>query len=379
LTEFAGWLDELGSKLPGGLGADLSQDAEAQTRYFEHREAITAEELEGVVEGRPDLTRYQVVDRTVYRVHRDRQRGKEWVKKWEEKFERMLRRLLALVPTEILVPDFDFVVNLGDYPVRGAPIFSRWVKPGDHNIQFPSDLMWELDPTVSLHDSDVRSDRLFDSAALTRPWNDRASMLFWRGTATGMYESRFRLIRLRALARLPIGRGVTRLDLCRIAASNPDVIDAAVVGWQQLSDGVAAILRTRYRHGPPVPRSRFLEHRFVINVDGNVATSSFLTFLGSGSAIVRQATPYSDWCSHRLHSGEHFVPIARDLSDLVTTAHQCLADPGNGGRISENGRAFAERYLTGQSIDFYILSVFSCYARISPTIAALHPQAVRAG
>ena len=354
------WLERRALRLPGGTGAILLDDADREIAAL--RRPPTERALEDAVARSSDVNRYRVFGRALFRGPRTAV-DKPWFSAAQERFEGMVDRLLSRTPGEVEVPDFAFGVNLGDYPVRGAPILTAWSKVGFGNARIPSVVHWPVDLDVSLDDDAIRAHYAFEAGAVERPWSDRLPRVAWRGSATGMYDRTFRWSRLAALRGAPLGRGVPRLDLCRTAEAHPDLFDAAITAWPQVSGRVRARLEQAYGTAARVPNSWFLRHRFVMNVDGNVGTTSFLTFVGAGSVVLKQDSPYLDWCAHHLGAGTHYVAVARDLSDLVPVARGALADPEGAREIVAAGRAFAGRFLTGAAIDLYLLALLDRYAR----------------
>jgi len=377
MTLLRDWLDRGQTGLRSGVGEALSADALREIDGF--ASPVTDRSLQGALRKSTDVTRYRIVNRRLYRFPRERREDKAWLAPTEQGFEGWLTRLIGLVPDDVEVPDLEFAANLGDYPVRGAPILTWWSCEGYGNARMPSGVHWQADPVVPFDDPTVRSDRRFDGDALACPWADRENRVVWRGSATGMYDRTFRGWRLKALLGRPLGRGIARLDLARVSDTHPSVVDAKLVDWPQLSGALRQRLEARYGRHPRVRRSWYLRHRYVINIDGNVATSSFLTFVGSGSVVLKQDSPYRDWCGERLQTGEHYVPFARDLSDLVSVAEAALADPERGAAMAEAGRDFAERFLTGAAVDYYMLALLARYAIVAPRPTEPGRGAIEAG
>ena len=362
MTSLRAWLERRADRLPGGAGRSLVEDSDREIEGF-HR-PVTDRSLDDARSRSTDVSRYRVAARKLYRAGRTPP-DKPWFAAAEERFEGMIDRLLSLVPPPVVVPDFDFAVNLGDYPVRGAPILTAWSRADFGNARIPPVGHWPTDLSVPLDDATIRAHYAFEPDAVSRRWTERRPLVAWRGSATGMYDHTFRWRWLKRLLGVPPGKGIARLDLCRIASAHPDLIDARITGWPQVSDRVRHELEKAYPTAPRVPNSWFLGHRFVVNVDGNVATTSFLTFVGSGSVVLKQDSPYLDWCSRHLESGVHYLPVARDLGDLVSVARDALSEPERSSDIQAAGRAFADEFLTGAAVDHYLLALLDRYATVA--------------
>lgn len=367
----------MGSSLPAQVAVGYAANARAEMAPWRAR-GVHASDLERALSAARDLQRYQIVDRILYRVPRPDVHGPEWLERGRREFEAMLARLI--LRSGCPCPDLDLVVNLGDYPVRGLPVLSTWVRADDLNPRLPSSARWDTGPVGDGSGrTGVRCQRLFDPGALTRPFAERESKVVWRGTATGMWDRDLRGARLKEWLGLSWGSRIPRVALLRIAGRHPDVLDAAFTGFSQLSAKNGAFLSARLRTESWVDQSWFLRHRYVVNVDGNVATWSFLTLLGTGSVVLRQESPYREFCAPQLEAARPWIPVARDLSDLVARARGCLARTEEMSELADEARAFASLWLSGSAVDFYMASLIAEYARAFQGPVIRDPSAAPVG
>jgi hypothetical protein len=66
-----------------------------------------------------------------------------------------------------------------------------------------------------------------------------------------------------------------------------------------------------------IPMTKFLDYKYQISLDGTVAAYR-LPYLLSGSALVlKQDSIYYEHFYDDLRPYEHYLPIRRDLSDLI--------------------------------------------------------------
>ena len=358
--QLAAWAATHGQSLPPEVANGYAANARVELAPWRAR-GIEAGALERALAASPDLQRYQVLDGVLYRVPRRDPPGKEWLDRGRRDFEAMFLRLFRR--PECPRPDLDLVVNLGDYPVRDFPVFSTWVRADDLNPRLPSSAHWDS----GTHGADadgtaVRCHRIFEPEAVARPFEEREPRVVWRGSATGLWDHDVRRARVRAWLGRPWGSRVPRVTLVRLAEHHPDVLDAAFTGFAQLSARNASFVSARLRTEAWVPQSWFLRHRYVVNVDGNVATWSFLTLLGSGSVVLRQESTYLEFCGPQLRAHRPWIPVAPDLSDLVERARWCLSHPDETGVLAGEARAFSARWLSGHAVDHYVACLVSEYA-----------------
>jgi hypothetical protein len=162
--------------------------------------------------------------------------------------------------------------------------------------------------------------------------------------------------------RLPWGSEHARIRLVRLAARHPNLVDAALAGFPQTSEKNSRFLRAHLPVQPFVPQSWFLRHRYVVNVDGNVATWSLLTLIGSGSVVLRQRSPYLEFCTRQLEQHRPLMYIQRDLGDLLEVAAWALAHPDEGAALAERARSFAASWLSASAVDYYFRALLAEYA-----------------
>ena len=98
------------------------------------------------------------------------------------------------------------------------------------------------------------------------------------------------------------------------------------------------------------PRT-FAEHRWLIDIDGNVNSWGLLWKLFGGSCVLRVSSPRRQWFHHRLVPYQHFVPVASDLHDLEKQVAWCHANIEASEAIAIAGRALALEITAEQGLD----------------------------
>ena len=174
----------------------------------------------------------------------------------------------------------------------------------------------------------VNERRLFETAP---PWEQRADMLYWRGTDTGV--NRYFNI-----------EDAPRVVICRLGRQHPHLVNAAITAIQ----GKVAARHDHYRRnsylGPREDQLEILKYRYQIDIDGNAsAWSGLFLKLMSGSPVlkVNSELNWRQWYYNDLIPWTHYVPVLADQSDLVEKLQYLRARPAHAKRIGKAGRAFA--------------------------------------
>jgi len=171
-------------------------------------------------------------------------------------------------------------------------------------------------------------------------WNDRANIVFWRGSATHNGLS-LNGERIEDFAQVP------RVMMCA-ALRGQKGIDAAVAApwgwlpdeWGQPHEDWQRIVDAGL-HRPMIPMIDHAKYRYLIDIDGVSNAWSFFEKLLLGSCILKVSSPFEQWFYSRLREWEHFVPVRGDLSDLIDKIAWCREHEAEARAIAEAGQRFA--------------------------------------
>ena len=215
-------------------------------------------------------------------------------------------------------------INTHDFPVAASlmhvPIFSMCTNIDYHDILIPT---WDDYQHITTH---------------PYLWTDRIPKAVWRGSTTGS--------------------GVTittnmRIKLAHLGQQYPNELDACLTKWNTRpridTDNVLKILRKVLE----IPLGQRLDifidqakYKYAILIDGNVASFRLRTYLALGMVVLFVDSPYKIWYHDKLIAGIHYIPIAQDLSDLITTIQYCQQNDEEMALIALNARKFYEDNLT---------------------------------
>jgi hypothetical protein len=163
------------------------------------------------------------------------------------------------------------------------------------------------------------------------PWDQRRSVVFWRGSSLGQKHP--------AISDMP------RARLCQIAKATPNEwFDVGMVDIFDVSDSNADHLRAMKLIKDRVSWKELNTFRYHIDIDGNANSFAGLFMkLLSGGLVLKVASPdgYRQWYYDQLRPWENFVPIHSDLSDLVEVAAYYREHDELAQRIARDGRQLA--------------------------------------
>ena len=169
-------------------------------------------------------------------------------------------------------------------------------------------------------------------------WKKREDVLFWRGSTTGAPRAvgSFDSIAdpFKVLPRLEVCARLNRLARCDVGISN-------IVGLQdlQLIELVEGNLKRNF-----VNRIAQLKYKYLLDIDGMTnAWAGLFEALLLGACVIKVGSPsdFSQWFYASLRPWEHYVPVAKDMSDLEDVVDWAMSHKQEASRIAQQGRDFA--------------------------------------
>ncbi len=212
-----------------------------------------------------------------------------------------------------------FIVNTGDAPIR--PIlgirlynYSATSETGDDPSSCP-DFLFDGWKEVGLDDYEVCR-RETERAGEVPPSTKR---LGWIGSVSTI-ETRRRLV-----------------DLSR---NHPDLIEAISMDWNR--DNPDQLTSPQY-----LSFSQQVERwNYLIDVEGHGYSGRLKLLLFSRRVVFVADRPFKEWFFPDLRPWVHYVPVKRDLSDLLVHLERIAGDPELATEIASQGFQFAQTHLT---------------------------------
>lgn len=246
-------------------------------------------------------------------------------------FSMFVDSILTSITNKVLLPDVEFFINLGDWPLvkkssSSIPIFS-WCGS--------SETMDIVLPTYDLTESTINMLHrvILDILSVQTEkwkWNDKVEKAFFRGR-----DSRRE-----------------RLDLIDIAKAHPNLFNSSITNFFFFTDEVA-------KYGPKVPHisfKDFFEYKYQINIDGTVAAYRLPYLLAGNSVVLKQDSPYYEHYYNELKPFVHYIPFHRDPKlDLVEKVKWLKENDQEAQKIMKNARNFVREHLMPANIFCYYL------------------------
>lgn len=237
------------------------------------------------------LCHYQIIDQAIYRKCYGEYVG----------FSQFIDEFLISMSHKMNLPDVEFMMNLGDWPLSTKNKFSEplpivsWCRSSDsYDILLPTyDLTQstlEMQGRVSL---DVLS--VFGS----QKWDlDSKEVLgFWRGRDS--HEM--------------------RLKLAELSLKHPHFLNASITQYFFFRDKMEQLGQSKH-----ISFTDFFRYRYLISIDGTVAAYRFPYLMAGNSLILKQNSEYMEHFYYWLIPNVHYVPISLNLDDLIPTLKKII-------------------------------------------------------
>ncbi len=100
------------------------------------------------------------------------------------------------------------------------------------------------------------------------------------------------------------------------------------------------------------------QYKYQMNMDGTVAAYRFPYLLISDSLVFKQDSIYYEHFYSDLRQWVHYIPVKRDLSDLIGKLTWTLDHDNEAQNIAQKGQYYARFNLLPQNIFCYHVQLF---------------------
>ncbi|KAK1133906.1 hypothetical protein K0M31_011692 [Melipona bicolor] len=264
-------------------------------------------------------------------------------------FKIFMDSILLSVTRKVLLPDIEFFVNLGDWPLvpkenKNYPIFSWCGSFDTKDIVMPT---YDITESSLEGMSRVMLDMLSVQGNTDTLWEEKIEKIFWRGR-----DSRRE-----------------RLDLIDISRKYPDLFNVSITNFFFFNDEID-------KYGPAqsyVSFFKFFKYKYQLNIDGTVAAYRFPYLLAGDALVFKQESKYYEFFYNSLVPRKHYVPIKRDLSNLVEKIMWAKKHDLEALQITRSARQFARDNLLPHNVLCYHVVLFHEWSkRLKSKVKVLH-------
>ena len=226
-----------------------------------------------------------------------------------------------------------------------SPKFQDQVVPTPDDIDIVYQLYFPID-CKNNYDLKLNSNR--DNIK----WNQKINRAVFRGKATGC--------------------GVLidnnqRLKLCSIAAKNNNKIDAGITGWNKRKKAYNGKIyqiephKFNFRKADKLTRNEMFKYKYLINVDGHVRAYRLSYELMSNSIVllVESSNDYYLFYEHLLKPYVHYIPVKKDLSNIIEQIKYCDNNQDKCIEIVKNANNLMKKVLTNDYLTSYLSNILN--------------------
>lgn len=284
-----------------------------------------------------------------------------------------IRDLLEQLCENRELPDIEFFINRRDFPLlkrdgtepydhiwdddkkplvshkyeRYVPVLSCVERDGFADIAMPT-----IDDWARIRNADgvtfPKSPENWNYD-FSKPWEDRKPTAVFRGSSTGVG------VTVETNPRLKVAY------LSKISEPDTDgipLLDAGITEWKVRPRKIKGEKFLKTIEVPNLPFTKIsklspeqqADYKYIINIDGHVSAFRLSLEMNMGCVILLVESDYRVWFSKYLHEYIHYVPVKRDLSDLIDKIKWCKSHDLECRQMVENCREFYKRNLSKDGV-----------------------------
>ncbi|XP_072899756.1 protein O-glucosyltransferase 3 isoform X1 [Hemitrygon akajei] len=259
-------------------------------------------------------------------------------------FKMFSDEMLLSLARKVHLPNVEFYINVGDWPLETRkkkdsplPIISWCGSEDTADIVLPT-----YDITRSTLETlrGVTNDLLSIQGQTGPSWSNKTQQAFWRGRDSSE----------------------ERLKLVRISSKNRDLLDAGITAYFFFREEEKALGKAQL-----ISFFDFFKYKYQVNVDGTVAAYRFPYLMLGDSLVLKQDSKYYEHFYKSLKPWIHYIPVKRDLSDLIEKIKWVKDNDAEAQKIARSGQVLARDLLQPSSLYCYYYKVLQAYARRQTT------------
>ena len=273
------------------------------------------------------------------------------------------------------IPDVQFFLNYRDFPIlkkdltepydhlfkndavkiekeyqykKFCPIFSQSITDKFADLLIPTSDDWRMSSSKYFTPKCPSSYNKKSFEQINTDWKTKTKMCVFRGSATGCGMNIENNMRLKA---------------AQLSYENPKILNVGITDFKErpkkYENGPVQIINPddfRFEKADPLTREEQSNYKYILHIDGYVNAFRLSSELRMRSAILIVESDYKMWYSHLLVPYQHYIPVKKDLSDLIEIIHWCIKNDKKCMEIATNAYQFYEKNLTKDGLFDYMQS-----------------------
>lgn len=247
---------------------------------------------------------------------------------------------LKSLARKTLLPNTQFLVNLGDWPLASRqgsllpiPFFSWCGSTETYDIVIPT---YEMTESVLQAQARVSVDVLGVMGQQKTRFDDKIPKAFFRGRDS----NRIRLL------------------LVLYSKRTPEVVDAAITNFFFFREP-----QELQQYGPTVKHMSlydFFVYKYLVSIDGTVAAYRLPNLLSGSSIVLKQRSKYYEHFYHLLEPDKHFIELRADLTDFYDTMNR-LTNSSAADHIPSSSQLEIVKHANQLIVDHVMATNIYCY------------------
>lgn len=332
---------KLREEIPDWMKARADRDlAPFRNRYLSQREILQYYETSS---SDLFLIKFTIRDNRVYAESKEKK--SEGLDYRRSAYEEALKTIVKAVK----LPDTVFLISMHDAFTlsTGVPVFTMCKREEDQ---------W----AILLPDFDALRAKFQvlpnrDLTVYEPPWNGKKNQLVWRGsTAQASFEGE--------LMRVDNVHRFSRVILCQLSQQYPDLIDAKFTFFAQGGENIPSLQDFQAKQ---MSFNELIKYKYQLYIDGNVSpySASGWKFF-TNSLVFKPDSPWIQWYYDALQPFEHYIPVKKDLTDLLEKVLWARSNDAEAMAIAKRCREFALSHITLPDNLLYLYYIIDQYSHL---------------
>lgn len=337
---------KINSPPPEWMIAQIEEDLSAfqETGITKQMIDDTIEEVSAVFTGRgAQFVRYKIKDNHISYTSLTEKKNDVRLGHFLEFIEQMGRY--------VKLPDIEFLATLWDSYDR--PVFLEKTQcPVFTMCKLMPNRIGVLFPETRFYDNRAKIFNQIASSIQWSKWEKKIEKAFWRGGTTGMLYTPFEW------------DFKPRPRLVLYSIDHPDLVDARFTYVWWIDEKMQKTFKDYNFFSAWTGPENWVNHKYLIAVDGNTFASSFWWELLSNCVVLKSDSEFVEWFYKGVKPYEHYVPYNPDCSDLAEKIHWLREHDDQAHEMANHAAKFAKEHLSTEGMMLYFYTLFNAYAKL---------------